>query len=104
MTAMVGTSKDGHQPKPKRRKMTTQIIIKFNVGQTYSARSICDHDCIFSFTILARTAKQVTVKVNGNIVKRGIKIWDNVEEFSPFGNYSMLVSVLASAKNLSPVA
>ncbi len=29
------------------------MTITFNVGQTYSDRSICDHNCIFSFTILA---------------------------------------------------
>lgn len=63
--------------------------MKFEVGKTYWTRSICDSDCIFRFTILARTAKQVTVKVHGKTVKRGLSIWNGVEQFSPFGRYSM---------------
>ena len=31
-------------------------MAQFQVGKTYATRSACDHDCIFSFTILARTA------------------------------------------------
>lgn len=75
--------------------MTTTQTIKFEVGKTYATRSICDHDCIFSFTILARTPKQVTVKVNGNIVKRGVTVYDNIEEFSPHGKYSMSATIRA---------
>jgi hypothetical protein len=33
---------------------------QFQIGRTYSTRSICDHNCIFAFTILGRTAKTVT--------------------------------------------
>lgn len=68
---------------------------QFQVGQTYATRSICDHDCIFSFTILARTAKQVTVSVHGKTVRRGLSIWDGIEEFKPFGNYSMCAIIRA---------
>lgn len=62
---------------------------QFHVGRTYQTRSICDYDCIFSFTILARTAKTVTVKVNGNTVRRGLYLYEGVEQFKPFGSYSM---------------
>jgi len=61
----------------------------FQVGRTYATRSICDHDCIFSFTILARTAKTVTVEVHDKVVRRGIRVWNGVEQFKPFGTYSM---------------
>lgn len=62
---------------------------KFQVGRTYSTRSICDHECIFSFTILARTAKTVTTTVSGNVVRRGVYVYEGVEQFKPYGNYSM---------------
>jgi hypothetical protein len=62
---------------------------QFQVGKTYATRSICDHDCIFSFVVLGRTAKTVTVNVHGKTVRRGLSIYDGVEQFSPFGNYSM---------------
>jgi hypothetical protein len=65
----------------------------FEVGKTYATRSICDHDCIFRFTILGRTAKTVTVNVHGKVVRRGLSIWEGVEQFKPFGNYSMAVIV-----------
>jgi hypothetical protein len=62
---------------------------QFQIGRTYSTRSICDHDCIFSFTILRRTAKTVTTQVHGKTVRRGLSLWNGVEQFSPYGRYSM---------------
>lgn len=35
-------------------------MTQFQIGRTYSARSACDHNCIFAFTIIARTEKTVT--------------------------------------------
>jgi hypothetical protein len=67
----------------------------FQVGQTYFDRSICDYDCIFSFTILSRTAKQVTIQVHGKTVKRGLSVCDGVEQFKPFGSHSMCSIVTA---------
>lgn len=63
--------------------------IKFEVGKTYATRSICDHECIFSFTILGRTAKTITTTVHDKIVRRGLTTWNGVEQFKPFGTYSM---------------
>lgn len=80
--------------------MTTQ----FETGRTYSTRSICDHDCIYSFTILGRTAKQVTVKVRGSEVKRGLSVWNGVEQFKPFGSYSMAAIISADDRDLSAPA
>lgn len=76
--------------------MTTTTDTTFKVGTTYSTRSICDHDCIFSFTILARTAKQVTVTVHGKVQKRGISLCDGIESFAPFGRYSMSPTIYAN--------
>lgn len=71
-------------------------MTSFEVGKTYQARSICDYDCIYSFTILARTAKTVTVEVHGKTVRRGLSVWDGVEQFSPFGKYSMSATIYAN--------
>jgi hypothetical protein len=67
----------------------------FETGKTYQTRSACDHNCIFSFAILARTAKTVTVEVNGKTVRRGLTVWEGVEQFKPFGNYSMAAVISA---------
>jgi hypothetical protein len=70
------------------KQMTT-----FQVGKTYATRFITDYDSVARFTILARTAKTVTVNVHGKIARRGLSIWDGVEQFKPFGNYSMCMIV-----------
>jgi len=69
--------------------------MKFEVGKTYWTRSICDHECIFRFSILSRTAKQVTINVHGKTVRRGISEWNGVETFAPFGRYSMAAIISA---------
>lgn len=63
--------------------------MQFEIGKTYATRSVCDHDTWFSFTILDRTAKTVTINVNGKTVKRGLSLYDGVEQFKPYGSYSM---------------
>jgi hypothetical protein len=70
---------------------------KFEVGKTYSTRSLCDWDCVFSFKILARTAKTVTTEVHGKIVRRGLSPnWEaTAESFKPFGTYSMCAVITA---------
>jgi hypothetical protein len=68
----------------------------FEVGKTYVTRSICDHDTIFSFTILARTEKTITTKVSGKIVRRGIRVYDGAEQFKPHGTYSMCAIISAN--------
>jgi hypothetical protein len=71
--------------------MTTQ----FKTGQTYYDRSICDYETVFTFTILGRTAKTVTTEVHGETVKRGLSVYEGVEQFKPYGNYSMCAIVSA---------
>jgi hypothetical protein len=65
--------------------MTTQ----FQVGKTYETRSIADYDTIFSFKILARTAKTALITNRGAPVKRGIYVYEGVEQIRPYGTYSM---------------
>jgi hypothetical protein len=78
--------------------MTTQ----FQVGKTYATRSICDSDTWFSFKILARTAKTVTIPVhNGKTARRGIYIYEGVEQFRPYGSYSMCPIVGADDEQVS---
>jgi predicted anti-sigma-YlaC factor YlaD len=71
------------------------MTVQFQIGQTYYDRSICDHNCIFQFTVLARTAKTITTTVSGKVVKRGLSTWEGVEQFKPFGSYSMCSIVSA---------
>ena len=49
---------------------------KFEVGKTYYTRSACDHNCIYRFTVISRTAKMVTVIDGlGEKLKRKVSEW-----------------------------
>jgi hypothetical protein len=74
---------------------------QFKIGQTYSERSLCDHECIHSFTILARTAKTVSIEAHGEVIRRKVTPDDaGVEHFLPFGSYSMCTVVGADDPDL----
>ena len=63
---------------------------KFTTGQKLSTRSACDHECIFTATVLKRTAKTVTIETDMEGVKRcKIHNYGDGEFILPFGNYSM---------------
>lgn len=65
--------------------MTTQ----FQIGKTYATRSACDHNTVFAFTILDRTASTITTEIHGERKTRRVKEWNGIETFKPFGSYSM---------------
>ncbi len=71
------------------------MTLQFQVGKEYATRSTADYDTIFSFVILARTPKSVTVNVHGKLVRRGLFLFDGVEQFKPYGTYSMCPIVSA---------
>lgn len=66
----------------------------FEVGKTYSCRSICDHNCIWTFTVKSRTAKTVTLiddsgkEMTRRLITKASVAW-GAEVLYPFGNYSM---------------
>tara|TARA_R110000751_G_scaffold12793_1_gene43791 strand:- start:265 stop:678 length:414 start_codon:yes stop_codon:yes gene_type:complete len=93
--------------------------IKFNTGETYYCRSVGDHDCVWRFKVIKRTAKTVTLMElnsdgtenihpqNGGGVKR-ISIWGwgtaFREQVKPYGSYSMapILSAESIAKQDPP--
>lgn len=69
----------------------------FSVGNTYTTRSICDHDTIITAEVLSRSAKFVTVKTQMDSAKRcGIRVIDGVETIRPWGSYSMCPIIRAA--------
>lgn len=66
---------------------------KFEVGKSYSVRSICNRDCIWTYTVTARTAATITI-TDGKEVKKcrinkKISEYRGSESVYPLGNYSM---------------
>jgi len=66
---------------------------KFQPGKTYSTRSACDYNCIFSVTIASRTARTVTT-TDGKTFRPGV--YDGAEFIKPMGNYSMAPIIRAA--------
>lgn len=65
-------------------------MTKFQIGKTYSTRSACDYETVYSWTVIARTAKQMTLEDRwGHQEKRGIYLWNETEHCKPNGTYSM---------------
>lgn len=73
----------------------TQVAV-FEVGKTYSTRSICDSNCIFSVTIASRTKATVTTADGKKfrIAKKETE-WNAAETIFPAGRYSMAPSIKA---------
>ena len=67
-------------------------IGEFLVGHTYTDRSPCDHNCVFEFTVTARSKSFVTLEEDGkSIGKKKIYRDDKGEYCKPLGDYSMCV-------------
>lgn len=66
---------------------------KFEIGKEYSMRSICNHDCIWTYTVTARTAQTITITDGKEVKKCRISKkaseYRNTETIFPLGQYSM---------------
>jgi hypothetical protein len=74
---------------------------RFEVGKTYSDSFTGDSQLFAHFPIKARTAQTITTVVDGKTVKRRLYVYEGVEQFKPFGNYSMAMIVNANDSDLS---
>ena len=72
---------------------------KFEVGKTYSMTSICDHNCIWTYTVTARTAQTITItdgkKSQKCRINKKSSEYRNAETVYPLGQYSMCPSLEA---------
>ena len=74
---------------------------KFEVGKKYSMRSIGDWDCVWTYKVVARTAKTITIESeDGEIKKCRINKYlldiEGIEGVYPLGRYSMCPTLMAS--------
>ena len=73
---------------------------KFEVGKKYSMRSICDHECIWTYTVIARTACTITLedergKTRKCRVSKAHTEYNKAETVFPLGQYSMCPALSA---------
>jgi hypothetical protein len=66
---------------------------KFEVGKQYSMRSVCDHDCVWTYTVVARTASTVTITDGKHTtvcrIVKDLRQYRKAETVRPLGKYSM---------------
>ena len=70
-------------------------MIRFQPDTTYTCRSMCNWDTIFSYRVISRTAKFITVDDGYGIKRVGIKVRDGIEFATPDGVYSMCPHIYA---------
>jgi len=79
--------------------MTTTIdtTATFEVGNTYSATSPCDSDCVWTFEVTKRTAKFITLQDvrSAETMRVGVRVHSDAEWASPFGSFSMAPVICA---------
>ena len=62
----------------------------FQVGATYACLSVCDSECVWSFTIVARTASTIKTACGKTLrLNKVLSNYNNAETVLPMGNYSM---------------
>jgi hypothetical protein len=71
-------------------------IKKFEVGKTYSCRSFCDYDTIFSWKVVKRTEKTITLEdtLLKTVFRRKVHEYKGREACS-IGHYSMAPVIFA---------
>lgn len=66
---------------------------QFEVGKTYKVRSICNHDCVWSYKVIKRTSCTITVSDGEEIktlrINKKTSEYKNAECVYPLGHYSM---------------
>ena len=71
----------------------------FEVGKSYSMRSICNHECVWTYTVTARTAQTVTITDGKEVIRCRISKkaseYRDAETVFPKGQYSMCPSLSA---------
>lgn len=84
-------------------------MLKFEVGNIYACRSICNYDCVWYFRVVSRTKSTITILKDGEknpVVKRINKQVSetlDAESVYPLGNYSM-APVLSADKSAFKIA
>ena len=69
-------------------------MIKFEVGKSYSMKSICDSNCVWTYKVVRRTDKTVWI-TDGEVNKFRIKEYEGSEFIKPLGTYSMAPTLRA---------
>lgn len=74
----------------------------FEIGKTYSMSSVCDHNCVWTYTVVKRTAQTITIDDGKETktcrVNKQATEYRGAETIYPLGRYSMCPSLSADAE------
>lgn len=80
---------------------------QFEIGKTYTMRSIGDHDCVWTYTVVKRTAKTITISDGTETktcrVNTQVSEDRNAETIFPVGRYSMCPALSADKEEMPEV-
>ena len=72
---------------------------KFEIGKTYSMSSACDHNCVWTYIVTARTAQTITMsdgkKEQKCRILKACSEYRGAETVFPLGRYSMAPTLSA---------
>ncbi len=70
-------------------------MLKFEIGKKYFHKFISDSSCTAVYEVLSRTDKTLTVKLDGEIIRKRIGVFLGHEFIYPLGKYSMCPTLRA---------
>lgn len=75
--------------------------VNFEVSKSYFMRSVTDYQCVWTYQVIKRTAKTLTLQAeDGKTTTHRISEHEDIEQVKPLGSYSMCP--ILSADNLIP--
>lgn len=78
------------KPAANAAQQRDETMITFKTGSTYTCRSVCDYDCVWSYTIASRTAKTIKTTCGKSLrINAQLTAYNNAETVFPRGHYSM---------------
>jgi len=67
-------------------------MTKFEIGKTYTMRSAYDHECTWTYTVIARTEKTITLNCGRETqtcrISKGLSEYYGAEAVRPLGTYA----------------
>jgi hypothetical protein len=78
-------------------------MVNFEAGKEYYMTSACDHNCVWTYVVVSRTAKTVILKGSDMDAPSRFKVsvWNDVEHVSPLGTFSMS-PILGADREIEP--
>lgn len=80
------------------------MLHRFETGKTYTCSSACDHNCVWKFEILERTAHTVKIVdwVDHKIKSKRISVYADSEFVMPLGRYALAPVLRADSEYHEP--